>query len=322
MTGSIQAFIEDHADRFREARLLVRNEFTGLDAHATYLNAFSRLLRMDPLNRLPMLGTDQRDLFIPVISHAVEARFSRPIQVLDVGCGDGKTFSLLAHAIPAGSTLDAFDPNPDYVAQYRRLIGADPRLQLRLSQAAGFGAEEGFDATGGYDLILAIHVIYFFEDLDRAIEDLFRRLAPGGVALVVFADELDAFTGLCQRAWLDHAGDLSAKAEHENVCRARLDLFDEAALAERLSAIDPSARVKVTRQGSRLYGHSLSDILALSNLTGLAAVSDLAKFEAVGDLVEQAPDRIGLRIEGQASGPRAGMFSVAQPQLVVEIWKA
>ena len=53
-------------ERFEEARLLIRHEFDGLDAHAQYFNAFARLLKADPLGRVAMLGTDQRDQFVDV----------------------------------------------------------------------------------------------------------------------------------------------------------------------------------------------------------------------------------------------------------------
>ena len=53
------------AARFDEAMDTIANEFTALDTHQQYRNAFSRLLKWDPLGRVLMLGTDQRDLFAP-----------------------------------------------------------------------------------------------------------------------------------------------------------------------------------------------------------------------------------------------------------------
>ena len=56
---------ETLASQFDEARELVRNEFHGLDTHRQYRNAFARLLKPDPLGRVLMMGTDQRDMFAP-----------------------------------------------------------------------------------------------------------------------------------------------------------------------------------------------------------------------------------------------------------------
>jgi hypothetical protein len=67
-------------ERFEEARLLIRHEFDGLDAHAQYFNAFARLLKADPLGRVPMLGTDQRDQFVPVIRTALAAGPQRALE--------------------------------------------------------------------------------------------------------------------------------------------------------------------------------------------------------------------------------------------------
>ena len=57
--------------RFDEALELVLNEFTGLDTERQYRNAFARLLKPDPLDRVLMMGTDQRDLFVPVLRTTV-----------------------------------------------------------------------------------------------------------------------------------------------------------------------------------------------------------------------------------------------------------
>ena len=60
------------APQFDEALELVRNEFEGLDTHRQYRNAFARLLKSDPLGRVLMMGTDQRDMFAPELRRAIE----------------------------------------------------------------------------------------------------------------------------------------------------------------------------------------------------------------------------------------------------------
>jgi len=60
-----RARTRDLARQFDEALELVCNEFEGLDSHRQYYNAFSRLLKTDPLERVLMMGTDQRGMFIP-----------------------------------------------------------------------------------------------------------------------------------------------------------------------------------------------------------------------------------------------------------------
>jgi hypothetical protein len=65
---------EKLAAQFDEAIELVRNEFEGLDPHRQYRNAFARLLKPDPLGRVLMMGTDQRDMFVPELRRTIESR--------------------------------------------------------------------------------------------------------------------------------------------------------------------------------------------------------------------------------------------------------
>ncbi len=57
----------DLSPRLDEAPTLVVNEFDGLDSDRQYRNAFARVPKPGPLQRVPMLGTDQRDLFVPAV---------------------------------------------------------------------------------------------------------------------------------------------------------------------------------------------------------------------------------------------------------------
>jgi hypothetical protein len=107
--------------RFDEAIELVRNEFEGLDAHRRYRNAFARLLKADPLNRVRM--TDQRDLFVPELARAIAEHVPRDGHILDLGAGDGQTFALVAKAVPAGTRVSIEEPSPGYPG---RLHGVSP----------------------------------------------------------------------------------------------------------------------------------------------------------------------------------------------------
>jgi hypothetical protein len=79
------------------------------------------------------------------------------------------------------------------------------------------------------------------------------------------------------------------------------------------------ARLRSEIQASRLYGHTLVDILALSLITGLDRVETPAKFDAVMNLIRTQPEAIGLRIEQGGHPAREGMLSVVQSQIVVEL---
>jgi hypothetical protein len=79
------------------------------------------------------------------------------------------------------------------------------------------------------------------------------------------------------------------------------------------------ASLRSEAQASRLYGHTLMDILALSLITGLDRIETSTKFDAVMDLIRTRPEAIGLRIERGGNPAREAMFSVVQSQVVVEL---
>src|ERR1044071_5480560 len=109
---------ESLAPQFDDALELVRNEFDGLDSHRQYRNAFARLLKPDPLGRVMMMGTDQRDMFAPELRRIIEASVPREGHIFDFGGGDGQTFSLVADAVPQGTLISIEEPNPEYLANY------------------------------------------------------------------------------------------------------------------------------------------------------------------------------------------------------------
>ena len=126
------------AARFDEAMDIIANEFTALDTHQEYRNAFSRLLKWDPLGRVLMLGTDQRDLFVPELRQAIVDFLPKAGAVFDFGCGDGQTLALAADVLPGGTRLSFEDPNPDYVDRYRRFVESRGDLEVGVALIAGF----------------------------------------------------------------------------------------------------------------------------------------------------------------------------------------
>ena len=318
-------------NRFREARVLIQNEFRGLDTHQQYMNAFSRLLKWDPLGRVTMLGTDQRDQFVPVIKDGIAGTLSRPGSVLDIGSGDGQTFTLIGDAIPAGSTVHAIEPNAEYLKSFEARLTQQTGLQKGFLRCAPFAPEllkNGDFAGLRHDVILAIHVLYFFENLEASLLAIYQALTPGGVTFIVFADEEVAYTGLSYRSYMKAIGQADHAEGHADLCRHRRALFAlDQTVAGTLTRLiqstfdDNTAHIAVHRQDTRLYGHSLVDIIALCNIAGLEAVPSTDKFEAAADLIEHTPELADFRIERDPKDPRYGMFSVLQPQIVAAIRK-
>lgn len=321
------------APQFDEAIELVRNEFQGLDPHRQYRNAFARLLKPDPLGRVLMMGTDQRDMFVPELRRAIETSVPSDGHIFDFGAGDGQTFALVAESVPPGTRVSIEEPNPEYLANYSELLRSKAHLRAGLALAAGFDeidaaadrAGDKLPPDGSVDLALALHMIYFVDDLASSLTRMVRFLKPGGLLFVVVTDETVGYTGLALKSFIEQGGDTGDNARHLSVIAERrraLGLPGEGggAISEILGAAGTPVEINVQRQPSRLYGHNLADLIALSSIALLGSIEGLAKFEAAAALLRHHPEAADLRIEDE--GPRQGMWSVTQPQWVAAFRRA
>jgi SAM-dependent methyltransferase len=329
-----QARAESLGAQFDDALELVRNEFEGLNAHRQYHNAFARLLKPDPLGRVLMMGTDQRDMFVPELRRAIEASVPRDDgHIFDFGAGDGQTFALVVDSVPAGTRISIEEPNPGYLESYLAFLKTKTHLQRGLALTAGFdeidaAAErsgEKLPPDGSIDLGLALHMLYFVSDVPATIGRMVRFLKPGGVLFGVVTDETVGYTGLALKSFIERGGETGANAQHLSVITERRRLLGVPAegggqIAATLSAAGTPVELTVQRQSSRLYGHNLADMIALSSIAGLAGVEGLDKFEAAAALLRHQPQSVDLRIEDD--GPRKGMWSVTQPQWVAALRRA
>jgi hypothetical protein len=185
--------------------------------------------------------------------------------------------------------------------------------------AAAERAGEKLPPDGSVDLALALHMIYFVNDLSTSLTRMVRFLKPGGVLFVVVTDETVGYTGLALKTFIERGSDTGDNVRHLSVIAERrrmLGLPEEGggAIIEMLGAAGAPVEVKTQRQPSRLYGHNLADLIALSSIALLGSVEGLAKFEAAAALLRHNPEAVDLRIE--EDGPRKGMWSVTQPQWV------
>jgi SAM-dependent methyltransferase len=323
-----RTYVVAHTARFADALEIAKNEFVALDADAQYTNAFARLLKWDPLDRVAMLGTDQRELFIPVLKDLVRAQrgnSTNPFSFFDIGCGDGQTFDLFAGELPGNATATFLDCNAYYLTQYEAAVRATGRLRVGKSICAPFLPTTA-PGSSGFDLVLAIHVLYYFDDLLASLARIYELLKPGGAAFIVFADEKTAYTGQALRACHRATGDAAWLAAFDATCDERRRLLlpgsnGHADIQQFLDERFPDSRASLrgTVQASRLFGHTLTDIIALSLISGLDRVDNPTKFDAVMDLIRTQPETIGLRIERGGNPARDGMFSVVQSQVVVEL---
>ncbi len=312
-----------------DALAVICNEFESLDPHRQYHNAFSRVVKSDPLGRVLMMGTDQRDLFVPLLRRAVETFVPRDGQIFDFGAGDGQTFSCVAAAVPAGSTISIEEPNPAYVAAYQAVLQRQPHLRPgivldadidELVAKAARGAIE-LPAPGTIDLALGLHMMYFAADVPNTLRTVLRLVKPGGAFFGVATDEATAYGGAVLRTFMESGGDIGDGGRYLAAVEERRHVFAPEIEGGRLDEFvhEPGLEIHVesVRQPSRMYGHTLADLLAVSNISVLVNVPGTQKFESAAKTLRDRPEEVDLRIE--TDGPRAGMWSVVQPQWVTEV---
>lgn len=325
-----QAVAQDLSPQLDGALQIVCNEFEGLDAHRGYHNAFARVLKPDPLRRVLMLGTDQRDLFVPLLRRTVQEHVPTGGQIFDFGAGDGQTFACIADAVPTGTTVSIEEPNPTYRAAYQAFLKSQPHLRRGIAVSTGLdGLEEeatrntdDFPDPGSIDVALGLHMLYFATDVARSLQVILRFLKPGGAYFSVVTDEATAFSGSVLRSFIESGGDTGDNDGYFAAIDERRRLLAPVSeggggLAEAVQAAGIEVEADAVRQASRMYGHSLADLLALANISVLTGHTGTQKFESAAKTLRDRPEEVDLRIETE--GPRTGMWSVVQPQWVTQV---
>ena len=318
------------ADRFDEALDLVRNEFEKLDRRLQYRNAYARVLKHDPLERVPAVGADQYDRLASMLRQLVADTVPPGGQILDVGAGDGETLALFASVVPAGVTISVVDPDPDAVSSYRATLNTHEHLRPGMSLVAGFEEmdEAAWPSAGARDglvnLVVALDVAYFLSDLPGSLSRMALLLKPGGAVFVSVADETVGYTGAALRSFIDSGGDTGDNDRHLAAIRERPHLLavpgeGGGGILKVLDAERPGGRfeVETVRHPTRLYAHTLADLIALANISTLSRMPGTTKFISTCNLLQHEPEAVDLRVEND--GPRQGMWSVAQPSLTTTI---
>lgn len=330
------------APLFEASERLLLLELRGLNEHEIYEVAYARLLKANPYAAfaLPqpvagravlMLGTDQRDHFVPLLQEEAE-RLADGDPVFDIGCGDGQTTAMALARVRCRPLGNFLEPNEAYAAAYARRLA---RSALPMREGVGF--LEGIDSLlgrageddvrallGRHALALAIHSFYFATDPVRFVGFLLDCLREGGRAVIIFACEAAGYTGTLTRLYLERH-DPAAAAAYARGIAARHALFGiegatasaeaaRAALQAALSRTDFRVHA-ATRQDSRFYGNDLRDMFAFSLLAGLSEIDGRPvadKIVLVRESLFAAPDRFDFAVETE--GMRAHMLSATQPQ--------
>lgn len=100
--------------------------------------------------------------------------------VLSVGCGPGFETAVLAEEVGVKGSVMGVDVNEDVLATARDRCSDLPQVSFQHGDVTDLPA-----AGENFDLVIAKQVLQFVDDVDSALEEIFRVLKPGGKVAVV-----------------------------------------------------------------------------------------------------------------------------------------
>lgn len=168
----------------------------GMQADVVRRTYDRRALWYDAIVRALSLGGDLR-----YRRRAVDALRLRPGQrVLDVGCGTGLNFPLLADAVGPSGLVVGTDLS-------REMLRSARDGRARLVQAR---ASQRLFRPDSFDAVLSTYVISTLLD-ERVVEPIVEAVRPGGRVVIVddrlppgwFVGPAFMFSNLCRRGWPD-----------------------------------------------------------------------------------------------------------------------
>ena len=175
-------------------------------------------------------------------------RRTGPLSVLSVGCGDGDLDAAVARRLAAGRAgalrYDGLDPHAASAGRFLAAVGGidDVVSGARVARADSVPAEPA------YDVVVAVHCLYYVADLEQVVRRLLGAVRPGGELLVLLAPvgplnalaaHLAPSTGGHRQWWSqDLAGALTETGLHAD----RVELHGRLRLDDCLDADDPVGR--------------------------------------------------------------------------------
>jgi SAM-dependent methyltransferase len=339
------ADLRKHASDFHVYEQQLALELGGLSGLQINELTFARLTKPDPLRLFGshfggegvlMLGTDQRDMLVPKLAETLLV-VPPGGYVLDIGSGNGQTTSYALEGRSEPLCLVPLDPMEDSLQQYRDLFRTyHPKVSVPRVIASGIDdlieaqiADPG-TLPGSFDAVISAHSIYFSSNAPRFLSFALERLRPGGKLLLVFSESLGRFTGAMSLGYLDKYGlDPEGKERRSQtaldqmigLANGTLSRSDCQASLQKALARKDLRVAEILMQPTRIYGHDLGDMIAFAFINKLPMTDQnlTRQIAYVSERLQESPELFDLRVH--VSGPRARMFSLAQPQLFLAVEK-
>lgn len=97
------------------------------------------------------------------------------VRVLEVGCGNGALWKENLHVLPENIHITLTDISEGMLRDARESIGKDTRFSYAKVDCHHIPYEDNT-----FDIVIANHVLFYFEDVDAVIEECKRVLSPKG----------------------------------------------------------------------------------------------------------------------------------------------
>ncbi len=183
--------------------------------------------RYDQAHELFERSSDQQSKILAWLEEVFSSYFTSldPLRILSVGCGSGILDNPLIRSLAARSKQIIYtgvDPNGSACRRFRNdfdaLRLANVQLDLREQRV------EAVCPSQRFDLILAVHSLYYVANPAATLDFLLRLVAPGGQLVVIQAPEAE-LNQLANHFWYQHADSAiwfsDRVARHLSECRLR-----------------------------------------------------------------------------------------------------
>lgn len=169
----------------------------------------------------------------------------RPRRFLEVGCGQGELAARVRHEL--GAAVVAIDQSERMVA-----LTKEREVDARVGDVQQLPFE-----SGGFDCAVAAWMLYHVEDVERALDELARVLAPGGTLIAVtnFSDhlaELKEFVGAPEATFMTFRGE-----DAEALLRQRFSNVESIDCSGTVTFSDRDAVLAYVRPSAALFGGEL-----------------------------------------------------------------
>jgi ubiquinone/menaquinone biosynthesis C-methylase UbiE len=104
-------------------------------------------------------------------------------RVLDLGCGAGWATRLLAQSVAGGEQsgqVVGLDVSDEMIRLAQESSRAFTNIQYVVGSAQRIPWQDNF-----FDRVLSVESFYYYSDQDRALDELFRVMAPGGRVFIL-----------------------------------------------------------------------------------------------------------------------------------------